>query len=398
MERIERVAVIGAGIMGTGIAASIFKYGFEVRLFDVNKDILRNSCELLRKRARRSQDPEKIVLTETLKEAVEGADLIIEAIIENLETKCGFYAELGKTAPSSAVFASNTSSLSISEMAESSGRPGKFLGLHFFNPPVLMRLVEVTVTGELEDDALEGVMDFLKNIKKTGIKCMESPGFVVNRILLPVVFEAFHILKEKSEKSGRSIIETANEIDSAILNAGIFPMGPLDLADLTGIDTIYSVSEVLYRGFNKSPRFTPSPFIKSFIDRGYTGRKTGKGVYNYNNTENDPDLNPILDERGNKIERIESPEFNYADLLSVAVNEAFLVLEEGIVASYEDIEICMELGTRWPKGPFKMVKEYGKERLLDVLKRRYSESGNNPRYRPGSLWENPTKELAEYFS
>lgn len=255
--KIERVAIIGAGIMGSGIAAAVFKYGHEVRLFDTRREVLYESCEHLKSRARRSQDPEKIVMAPSLEAALEGVDLIVEAIVEDLEVKKSLFRELGAKAAPDVIFASNTSSLPISEMAESSGRPEAFLGLHFFNPPVLMRLIEVTVGKSVNKDNLERVMDFIGAIHKTGVICRESPGFVVNRILLPVICETFRLLEERSKDAGTGLVETANDIDSAVLNAGLFPMGPLELADLTGLDTIYQVSEVLYHGFNEAPRYTP---------------------------------------------------------------------------------------------------------------------------------------------
>lgn len=127
------------------------------------------------------------------------------------------------------------------------------------------------------------------------------------------------------------------------------------------------------------------------------GRKSGRGVYFYGNRENDPDLNPALDEGGNRILRMEHPNFDAGEIAAVVANEAYLVLEEGIVQSFRDIETCMELGTRWPKGPFGMIKERGKETLLDILRKKYARSGNSPRYRPSVLWQEPTEELEEFF-
>ena len=368
-----------------------------MRLFDTRRDVLQTSCGQLKSRARRSQDPDRIIMAETPEAALLGADLVIEAIVEDLEAKKDLFRQLGYLAEKSVIFASNTSSLPISEMAASSGRPERFIGLHFFNPPVLMRLIEVTAGKDTDAGVLGTVMDFIRDIRKTGVVCRESPGFVVNRILLPVISETFKILNESSEKSGGGTIEAANDIDSAVLKAGMFPMGPLDLADLTGIDTICRVAEVLYLGFNRAERFTPLPFMTDFVRRGDFGRKTGRGVYFYANSENDPDLNPARDERGNIIARLEEPDFDHRQLMAVVVNEALLVLEEGIVGSYQDIDTCMELGTRWPRGPFGMMKAAGRELLYEVLERRFTESGEDPRYAPSELWLNPTGELIDHL-
>ncbi|MFQ5583746.1 MAG: 3-hydroxyacyl-CoA dehydrogenase family protein, partial [Calditrichia bacterium] len=158
MNNIEKISIIGAGIMGAGIARAIFKHGFEVRLFDLNKQILNEACQEIKQKARRNMNPDKIIKPGSLKEVAEGADLIIEAVVEELELKCRLFAELGKIAPPETIFASNTSSLSISRMASASGRKDRFVGLHFFNPPVIMRLIEVIVNNDLSGEVYEAVM------------------------------------------------------------------------------------------------------------------------------------------------------------------------------------------------------------------------------------------------
>jgi 3-hydroxyacyl-CoA dehydrogenase len=338
-------------------------------------------------------DPDKVHKAETLEEALKNCDLVIEAIYEDLNVKCELFKEMGVIAGPNIIFASNTSSLSISKMAEASGRPNRFIGLHFFNPPLIMRLVEVVVHPGIDPDIREQVKNFILTIKKHPVVCKDSPGFVVNRILIPIINEAFFILEETDKEK----IEAANEIDSAIVKEEILLMGPYNLADLTGIDTIYHVADIIYKGFNQSPRYKRSPLIDKYYSNKQFGRKNKRGIYYYENQLNDPDLNPPLDSKGQKLELIASPDFNTLDLVSVMINEAFRVVEEGIVEDFNDIEVSMELGTRWPKGPFQMVKEIGWKRILDHLLKLYNQSDHNPRYEPSSLFKSFPENLEEFF-
>ncbi len=398
MERIEKVAVIGAGIMGSGIANTVFKHGIRATLFDVCKEALATACEGIRRKARRGMDPANIVMGESLEDAVRDADLVIEAVFEDMHVKRPLFAELDELAPHDAVFASNTSSLSISDLAEASGRKTRFLGLHFFNPAVIMRLVEVIVTDGLDPDVLETVMVFLEDLKKTGVQCRDSPGFAVNRILVPMVNEAFNVLDERSRGREDVVIAVANDIDSAVMAEMKLLMGPFNLLDLTGIDTICSAAEVIYEGLDRNPRYALSPLLESYRDKGHLGRKTGRGVYYYENQLNDPDLNPPLDKQGRRIVRRENPAFDSTELLAVVVNECCRALEEGLVRAPQDIELCMELGTRWPRGPFRLAGETGLDRIRTVLRERLERTGGNPRYEPCRLLLAPDGALLECIS
>ncbi|MFC1576746.1 3-hydroxyacyl-CoA dehydrogenase NAD-binding domain-containing protein [Candidatus Omnitrophota bacterium] len=398
MKTIQKVSVIGSGIMGAGIANAIFKKGFEVKLFDLDKDVVKKAVSDIKSQARRKMDPDKISMAASLEEAVKGADLIIEAIIEDLDIKCKFFKELGGIAPEETIFASNTSSLSISAMARASGRPKRFIGLHFFNPAVIMRLVEIIVPKGSSPGAYTAVKEFIDNIKKTGVKCIESPGFIVNRILIPLVNEAFYLLDEKAKASKAGPIDLANDIDSAFLKEGILLMGPYDMVDITGIDTAYKVAQVIYEGFNRSPRYIPAPLLKSYVDKGFLGRKNKRGVYYYGNQANDPDLNPCLDEKGEKIRRLEDPAFHTIELVACIVNEAFRVLEEGIVDDLNDIELCMDIGARWLKGPFALAKKTGIDVIHSELKRKYERSGKNPRYEPSGFFTKLPEKLKSYLA
>ncbi len=391
---IKKITVIGAGIMGSGIAKSIFKYGFDVTIFDSNEDQLIKTCEELKKGARRGVDPDKIHKAESLEASIKEADLVIEAVIEDLDVKCQLFREMGKLAAGDTIFASNTSSLDICVMAEASGRPERFLGLHFFNPAFLMRLVEVVKSPLLSDEAERDVSTFLKEIKKRGVNCKPSPGFIVNRILIPVMNEAFCILENRGDKS---IIEMANDIDSSIMNEQIFLIGLFNLVDLTGLDTTMSVAQRIFHGFNDNPRYTPSLLLKEYVDNGFCGRKRERGIYYYGNKKNDPDLNPRLDHSKMEIKYIENPTFDTLNLIAVIVNESLRLLEEGIAENYTDIDFCMESGAHWPLGPFGLAKKIGLEVIAKKINLLYNESDNNKRYEPCPLLKNLPDDLNDFF-
>lgn len=396
MNEIKRVTVIGAGIMGFGIAKAIFKHDIDVTLFDTNNEQLTKTCNDLKNGARRRMDPNKIHKADSHDIAVQDADLIIEAVIEDLDIKCDLFKNLGKLAAPDTIFASNTSSLDIPVMAEASGRQEKFIGLHFFNPAFLMRLVEVVKSDIVSNDTMDTILTFLNQIKKDGIICKPSPGFIVNRILIPVMNEAFFILEKNSTPSNR--IAVANDIDSAICKKQLLLMGLFDLVDLTGLDTTASVAKRIYSGFDNNPRYKPSPLLMEYVQNGYLGRKTQRGVYFFDNEKNDPDYNPKLNEQGNILTSIINPEFSILDLLAVIANESFRLLEEEIVKDFKDIDFCMEQGGRWPKGPFALIKEYGLENVYNRLIKLYKESNNNKRYEPCSLFATPPVELEKYLS
>jgi 3-hydroxybutyryl-CoA dehydrogenase len=384
--------------MGKGIAQAIIKSGLEVTLYDLDQTLMEKASSEIKANPRHCKDPDRLKISSSLAAAVGNADLVIEAIYEDLSAKCSLFAAMNKLVPAHTILASNTSSLSISAMAHAAGRPRQVVGLHFFNPALIMRLVEVILPSAVGQDTITAVMEFLSVIKKTGIKCQESPGFVVNRLLIPVINEAFYLLQEQAGDDESALLAYANDMDTAIVHGNILLMGPFDLADLTGIDTIAQVAKTIYAGFRQNPRFLPPPLYQQLITQGRTGRKSGRGIYYYRNTQNDPDLNPCLDAAGKPLVRAPNPMFRVTDLVAVMVNEAYTILEEGIVDSLYDIETAMELGTRWPRGPFRLAKELGCQSLYTVLHSRYETSGQNPRYKPSQLFEFPTGEMQSFFA
>jgi len=281
---LRKIAVVGAGTMGAGIAQACAAAGFQVAMRDIDQRLVdggfRRIREPLQKRVERGKMTQaevdsilaKIRGVVSLKEAVDGAQLVIEAVFEKMEIKKELYAELDRLCPPTVVFASNTSSLSITEMASATKRADRVVGMHFFNPAPVMKLVEVIRGSETSDETVRLVKDVCAKLGKEAVEVKESPGFVVNRLLVPMMNEAFNLLQEG--------VATPEDIDKAMKLGTNMPMGPFELADYTGLDIGLDVMEVLHRETG-DPKFRPSPLLRKYVRAGRLGRKTGRGVYEY---------------------------------------------------------------------------------------------------------------------
>ncbi|MEM3670740.1 MAG: 3-hydroxyacyl-CoA dehydrogenase family protein [Thermoprotei archaeon] len=282
----KKVAVLGAGLMGHGIAQVAAQVGgFEVWMRDVDEkftskgmQMIESSLNIFAKKGSLSAEAvqktlERIHPTTSLEDAVSGAQLVIEAAPENLELKKGLFKEVDRLAEPDAVIASNTSSISITVLGSQTTRPQKVCGMHFFNPPQLMRLIEV-VRGQLtSDDTIETVLAAARKLgKETVLVKKDSPGFIVNRILIPALNEAVALVQEG--------VADPHDIDKAITMGLNWPMGPLTLTDYVGNDTTLSVAEVLYNEFADS-KYRPTYLLKTMVRAGLNGRKTGKGFYKW---------------------------------------------------------------------------------------------------------------------
>ncbi|MEI2748821.1 MAG: 3-hydroxyacyl-CoA dehydrogenase NAD-binding domain-containing protein [Ferruginibacter sp.] len=281
---IENICVAGAGTMGSGIALSAAQNGFPVILFDTNEQVLNNARNsiatnlevLLFRKVRSVQQISKVsskgfILPRRSDNCK--ATLVIEAIIEKEDAKVSLFNQLASINDAQTIFASNTSSLSVSAIQEKISHPERVAGLHFFNPAQLMKLVEVVKAAQTSDEVINQLVNFSHQLKKTPVVCIDAPGFIVNRVARHYYLEAMKLVE-----SGIAGFETVDEV----MEASGFKMGPFKLMDLIGMDINLAVSTSLYNAFGETKRFKPSPLQIQKVAEGNLGRKTGKGFYAYN--------------------------------------------------------------------------------------------------------------------
>ena len=283
MGQVEKLGVVGAGTMGHGIAQVAAQAGFDVMLVDSASEALVAGVGRVEKSLGKLVAKEK--LTEEDKQAALGriststdlgdladAALVVEAVVEKLEVKCEILSGLDRICPPATVLASNTSSISITRLAAATSRPGKVIGMHFMNPVPLMKLVEIIRGLVTEDEAFSRVEELTRQLGKTPVEVHDAPGFVSNRVLMPMINEAVFCLYEG--------VGTAPAIDEVMKLGMNHPMGPLALADLIGLDICLDILRVLYDGF-VDPKYRPCPLLVKMVDAGNLGRKTGRGFYTY---------------------------------------------------------------------------------------------------------------------
>jgi len=281
---IKKVGVVGCGAMGSGIAQVCAQSGYQVAVSEINDELLNKGLASIDKFLTKGVDKGKVSPqdkdaalsrikgTTTIKDFYD-CDLVIEAAIENIELKKKIFAELDKICPKHTILASNTSSLSLIEMAVATTRPDKMLGLHFFNPAPLMRLLEIIKTVATSDETLETARAFGKSLGKNVVTAQDTPGFIVNRLAVLYQLEAIRMLENG--------IATREDIDTAITSGLGHPMGPLTLNDLVGNDVLYLIANILYEE-TKNPAYASPNLLKKMVSAGWLGRKSGKGFYEYN--------------------------------------------------------------------------------------------------------------------
>jgi len=284
IDEVRNIALIGSGIMGAGIAQICAVAGYRVAMRDIGETYLQKGMEAIRSSLRKGVERGKLTqeradaavariqTTLDLAEAVKEADVVIEAVPENIELKKQVFKELDESSPEDAVLATNTSSFSITEIASATRKPDRVVGMHFFNPVPVMNLVEVIRGAATSDQTIQLVRDFATRLGKTPINVNEAPGFVVNRLLAPFLNEAMFCLMEGTAE--------AKDIDTAIKLGLNHPMGPLELADFVGLDTTLAILDYMHKETGDS-KYRPCPLLRKMVRAGHVGKKSGKGFYNY---------------------------------------------------------------------------------------------------------------------
>ena len=279
---IKTIGVIGAGQMGSGIS-QVCAAKYQTFLWDLNSQACSDAHVRIFSRLEKAHQKSKITkeqldrsknhlkLAKNLEEAISGADLVIEAIVEKMELKVQLFSKVRQINPD-CIIASNTSSISISKMGNLAKLGSRFIGLHFMNPVPIMKLVEAVIGLQTDVDTLERAKSFVESLDKVWVQGKDYPGFVVNRILMPMINEGAYALMEG--------LAQAKDIDTAMKLGCNFPMGPLELADFIGLDTCVSIMNILHQGHGH-PKFAPCPLLVQYVDAGYLGRKSGKGFFSY---------------------------------------------------------------------------------------------------------------------
>ena len=279
----ELIGVVGAGTMGNGIAQVAARAGYDVVMRDVRDEFLQRGMSAIDKSLQRDVDKERLggeekqaivgrIKTTTALDALKDATLVVEAITEDQTIKSNLFKDLDQITSPSTILASNTSSISITKLAAATSRPDKVIGMHFMNPVPIMKLVEVIRGLATSDETYEKVRTLSEKLGKTALDCQDSPGFVSNRVLMPMINEAIFTLYEG--------VATRESIDGIMKLGMNHPMGPLTLADFIGLDVCLAIMNVLYEGFDDS-KYRPCPLLKKYVDAGWLGRKAGRGFYEY---------------------------------------------------------------------------------------------------------------------
>lgn len=379
---IFKAGVVGAGTMGAEIAQVISFSGLPVVLKDVDQRMLDRGMETIREIYQSRVDKgkmsagemeSKLALVEPSLsyDSFADVDIVIEAVPEKMAIKKAVFAELQKCVPETTLFASNTSALSISEMAAATDRSGKVIGMHFFNPAHVMKLVEIIPGLDTAQETIDDVVMFTESLRKIVVVVQECPGFLVNRLLMPYLNEATYCLQEGAA--------TAEEIDAALVEFGM-PMGPFTLMDMLGIDVCQYVGEYLYQEYG--PRMTPAPLFYKLVEAGRFGEKVGKGFYGYGDETDEP-VRQMVTAFG----KDPNSQFTVARVIYPMINEAVLALQEHIAAA-ADIDMSMIAGTGMTyqgerKGPLATADEIGLDVVLAGLESLHQQYGE--RFRPARL-------------
>jgi 3-hydroxybutyryl-CoA dehydrogenase len=388
---IDRIGILGAGTMGTGIAQVAALGGYETRLYDALPGAAEQGAarlgEVLARGAARGRwsEVEAEAASERVRPVAElaqlaGCEMLIEAAPEDVELKRRLFAEVAEVCGPEAILASNTSSLRVSEIAAGVPHPERVVGMHFFNPPALMKLVEVVAAADSSEAALAATSEVGERMGRTPIRAKDSPGFVANRLARPFALESLRMLGDG--------LADAPTIDRIVRFGGGFKMGPFELIDLVGLDVNLTIARSFYAQGGEPERWRPSPIQERLVAEGRLGRKSGRGYYEYGADgivrEPDPELGieaPTLDpEQLAKIDPV--AERVLSRLFAQIANEAAFAGDEKI-ASPRDMETAVKLGLNWPLGPLAITELIGAGRALALLEELRAEHGEA--YRPAPL-------------
>ena len=383
------VSVIGAGAMGSGIAQVAASNDSEVTIVDSSPQALENSQSKLKSILNRLVEKRKINKEESQHiisninwssemNEISNSNLVIEAIVENMEIKQILFSQMESLVSDDCILATNTSSLSVAGIASVCNNPSRIMGIHFFNPAPLMKLVEVIPTNETDGDLLKKVKSILEGWGKTVVTAKDTPGFIVNRVARPFYGEALKIYEE-------GIADFAT-VDWAMKKFGGFRMGPFELMDYIGNDVNYSATKAVYDGTNHDPRYKPSATQKKLMDEGLLGRKSGKGYFDYSENAVNPEPQKN-EELGRKI---------FKRILAMLINAAVDALNESI-ATRDDIDTAMKTGVNYPKGLLKWADEIGLNSQVAQLKELHSKFEDD-RYIANPLLIKKLNENSTFYS
>jgi 3-hydroxybutyryl-CoA dehydrogenase len=382
------IGVIGAGAMGSGIAQIAATSGNRVVVVDNNNTSIAAARESISKSLKKFESKNKlngksandIISLISFSNEIDdckNCNLIIEAVVENLEIKKQIFGSLENIVSNTCILASNTSSLSIASIAGSCNKPDRVIGIHFFNPAVLMPLVEIIPGISTHESTVTGVYSMLNSWGKVLVKAKDTPGFIVNRIARPFYGEAIRIYEEG--------IASVAQIDASMKMKG-FRMGPFELMDYIGHDVNFKVTETVWKQMFYDPKYKPSFTQQRLYESGFLGRKSGKGFYEYENgkaivgtVSTDEDLSNLVTNR----------------IIALLINEAADALYLNI-ASRDDIDLAMTKGVNYPKGLLKWADEWGVSNVLKVLEKLYSDY-NEDRYRPGIILKKMASESTTFY-
>ena len=363
---VNKIAVIGSGLMGSGIAYISAWNGITVSMVDIKQEYIDAGMERIRTDVMTGIDKGKITMTEAegimgrlsatvdVEAAVKDADMVIEAIFENMEVKKEVFAKIDAAAPAHCILATNTSSLSIDELASATNRPDKFIGMHYFSPVAAMKLLEVVIGEKTSEETVATSIAFGEKQGKLTVKAKNSPGFIVNRILMPVLRESILMYEQG--------VATKEEIDGVMTALAKFPMGPFALADFVGLDVAYNAMSTLYRELGDC--FKPPETLKNLVDSGAIGTKSKKGFYSYGGEADEPEPPKGVDK-----------DWLFNRITIPVLREAMLLIDNGI-ANKEDIDLAMKLGASFPEGPFETVDRIGIDKVREEMENLNKELGD----------------------